>query len=109
MRSEPRRPGYARKLANLTPAFEILNKKTTVLALFWSAVVLLLLGLTISNVSLAGGGYRQALLVGFILAVLADILLAVVFVKGSVKWRIGASVAALPSLYVFFDFLTRGR
>ena len=83
-------------------------KRPPLLALFSIAVLLIVWGLAVSNVTLVSGEYRRALLDGFILAIAADCVLAYVFHKGSRRWRVAAVVAALPSLYVFYDFATRG-
>lgn len=83
-------------------------KKPPLLALFSIAVLLLVSGFAVSNVALRSGEYRRALVDGFILAIAADCVFAYVFHKGSRSWRIAAAVGALPSLYVFYDFATRG-
>jgi hypothetical protein len=76
--------------------------------LFLAAGVAAMLGaLFFQNITLAGGSYRNVLLVALALTVIADACLATVVWRGPGSLRLMALVAMGPTLFVVADFIRR--
>jgi hypothetical protein len=75
--------------------------------LFGVGIPLMIVALTLQNVTLTTGDYRALLIVALALTVLADGCFMAAFVRGGLAVRCASVVLMLPTLFVVADFMRR--
>ncbi len=80
----------------------------TIAYIWLSGIASMLAGLFCVSVTIAGNDYSVILRRGLPFAAVSALCYAVVFIRGSRRWRIAAAIAALPLIYVLAEIMRRG-
>jgi len=86
----------------------ILNNRRVVAYALLLGIASMLAGLFCVSVTIARNDYRVILRWGLLFAAVSALCYAVVFIRGSWRWRIAAAIAALPLIYVRAEIMRRG-